>query len=314
MTRISWPGAAHRASDNPPVLLLADPVLAAPLVAALAEQAPGLALLPYSRALDAATLRATEVVLGWRFPPGLAGQMPALRWVCSIGAGVEKLLVPDLPAHVQVSRVVDVDQALGIAQYVVLMALAHARGLSGYQAQQQARHWRRHPMAAARSRVLVLGWGEVGHAVGQALAALGFVVTAWRRSSGPLAGALASADIVVNALPLTPQTQGLLDAAAFAALPPGAYLINIARGGHVVEADLIAAVQSGHLAGAALDVQAHEPMAADDALWAVPGITVTPHIAAQSSPATVAAQFLASLLRVQAGQAPLNAVDRSLGF
>ena len=297
-----------------PILLLADAAMAALLVAAINSQAPELVLLPYSRALDDVTLASMQVVLGWRFPAGLAGKLQSLRWVCSMAAGVEKLLVPDLAPAVLVSRVVDPDQALGIAQYVAAVLLHQVRGLAHYQAQQVARQWLRKPMAAARSRVLVLGWGEVGQAVGQVLGALGFVVTGWQRRSGPLHAALAQADIVVNALPLTTQTEHLLDAAAFAALPRGAYLVNIARGGHVVEADLIAAIHSGQLAGAALDVQATEPMTADDPLWATPGITITPHIAAQSDPATVAAQFVSGLRCVQRGEAPPNTVDRTLGY
>lgn len=301
-------------STDAPILLLADAAMAAPLVAAIQAAAPGLTLLPYSRSLDAATLARVEVVLGWRFPPDVAGRLPALRWVCSMAAGVEKLLVPDLAPAVAVSRVIDPDQALGIAQYVALMALQQVRGLAGYQAQQGARQWRRHPMAAARHRVLVLGWGEVGRECGRVLEALGFAVSGWQRSSGPLRAALATAQIVVNALPLTAQTEGLLDAAAFAAMPPGGYLVNIARGGHVVEADLIAAVRAGHLAGAALDVQVTEPMTDDDPLWSVPGISITPHIAAQSSPSTVAAQFIAGLRCLQQGLPLPNRVDRSLGY
>ena len=296
------------------MLLLADPSMAAPLAAAVRQFAPELTLLPFSRALDDTTLADVEVVLGWRFPPGVAGRLPALRWVCSMAAGVEKLLVPDLAPQVLVSRVIDPDQALGIAQYVALMALRHVRGLPAYEAQQLARQWLRQPMAAARHRVAVLGWGEVGREVGRVLQALGFEVMAWRRGSGDLHAALAQSALVVNALPLTDATAHLLDAAAFAALPRGAYLINIARGGHVVEADLISAVRSGHLAGAALDVQAVEPMTDADPLWAVPGISITPHIAAQSSPHTVAAQFVAGLRCLQRGEPLPNLVDRSRGY
>ena len=189
--------------NTPPILLLADNAMAAPLVAAIADLAPDLRLLPYGRNLDEASLAATEVVLGWRFPPGLAGRLPALRWVCSMAAGVEKLLVPELAPGVAVSRVVDPDQALGIAQYVALMALRQVRTLPLYEAQQANRQWRRQPMAASRARVAVLGWGEVGREIGRVLAALGFEVTPWQRRSGLLLALLAASDIVVNALPLT---------------------------------------------------------------------------------------------------------------
>ena len=297
-----------------PILLLADASMSAPLVAALQTQAPELELLPYSRSLDHDALASVEVVLGWRFPPEVAGQLPALRWVCSMAAGVDKLLVPELAPGVAVSRVVDPDQALGIAQYVVALAMNHVRQLPLYAAQQQQKQWRRHPMGAARSRVAVLGWGAIGREIGRVMQALGFEVSGWRSNSGPLHELLARSEIVVNALPLTAQTEGLLDAAALAAMPRGAYLINIARGQHLVEADLIAAVRSGQLAGAALDVQMIEPMLADDPLWSEPGITITPHIAGQSSPDMVASQFIAGLRCLQRGSPLPNAVDRSLGY
>ena len=134
-------------------------------------------------AAQLAALAGIEVVLGWRFPPGLASRLPALRWVCAMAAGVDKLLVPELAPSVLMSRTVDPDQALGIAQYVALMVLRQARALPVYEQQQRARQWTRHPMAAARSRVLVLGYGEVGRECGRLLSALGFAVSGWRRSS-----------------------------------------------------------------------------------------------------------------------------------
>lgn len=297
-----------------PILFAADPVIAAPLIDALRRQSPDLPLLPYSRVLDDATLAAVEVVIGWRFPPGVAGKLTSLRWVFAMAAGVDKLLVPDLAPQVVVSRMVDPGQALGIAQYVAAMVLRHVRGQPRYDAQQRAHDWTRHPMGAVHPRVRVLGWGAIGREIGRVLQAVGCEVQPWQRSTGPLHAALATADIVVNALPLTAATEGLLDAAAFAAMPRGSYLVNIARGQHVVEPDLIAAVQSGQLAGATLDVQATEPLPADSPLWEVPGITITPHIAGQSSPHTVAAQFIAGLQALRAGAPLPNVVDRSRGY
>ncbi len=301
-------------NPDAPILLAADTGIAAPLLAALATQAPDLQLLPYSRKLDDATLASVEVVLGWRFGPGLAAKLSSLRWVFAMAAGVDKLLVPELAPQVVVSRMIDPGQALGIAQYVAAMVLRHVRGQPRYDAQQLVRDWTRHPMGAVHSRVLVLGWGAIGREIGRVLQATGFAVTPWQRSSGPLHAALAGADIVINALPLTPETDSVLNAAAFAAMPRGAYLVNIARGQHVVEPDLIAAVTSGQLAGATLDVQATEPMTADDPLWATPGITITPHIAGQSSPHTVAAQFIAGLQAFRDGGPLPNVVDRARGY
>ena len=296
-------------------LLLTDPLPATLFADAIAALAPEVALLAHRRDIGDDELADVEVVLGWRLPPGLAPRMPKLRWVCSIAAGVEKLLPADLPADIPVSRIVDAEQAEGIAQFVVLMALRHARALPRYEAQQLQRQWVRHPVAAVRSRVAVLGRGATGSVVARLLGAVGFDVQGWsRRSGGDLDTLLEASDIVVCALPLTPDTQGLLNARRLALLPRGSYLINIARGGHVVESELIAAVRAGHLAGAALDVQQHEPMPADDPLWSVPGITITPHIAAQSSVATIATQFVEGWRALQRGQVLPRLVDRAAGY
>jgi phosphoglycerate dehydrogenase-like enzyme len=296
-------------------LLLTDPIPSGYFTKAIHAIAPEIHLIEYHAGMSAAERAEIEVVLGWRFPDDVAASLPNLRWVCSVAAGVEKLLVPELSPQVPVSRIIDTEQSEGIAQFVVLMALRHARGLAGYEALQRERAWTRRPVAAVRSRVAVLGMGTMGSAVARLLDVVGFEVRGWSRSTGvALDEVLASADIVVCALPLTAQTHGLLDARAFALMPAGSYLINIARGAHVVEPDLIDAVTRGHLAGAALDVQRHEPMPPDDPLWSVPGITITPHIAAQSSPETIAAQFVAGLRCVQRGEAPPQQVDRVRGY
>lgn len=284
------------------------------LIEAVHALEPGIEFLRASEIGDATDLGAIEIVLGWRLPKGLAARLTGLRWICSRAAGVEKLLDPQLDPRVIVSRTVDPEQALGMAQFAALVVLRHARSLPHYEALQRERVWRRQPLAAARQRVAVLGLGEVGREVARQLGSLGFAVEGWRRDGTPLHALLARCEIVVNTLPLTPQTAGLLDAGAFASMPRGAYLVNLARGGHVVEADLIAAVRSGHLAGAALDVQQHEPMAADDPLWSVPGILITPHIASEPSNATIATQFVESLRRWRRGELPLNVVDRERGY
>jgi len=297
------------------ILLLTHPMPAVPFAAAIRALAPDHALIEYRPDLDAATLAEIDVVLGWQMPRGVAAKMPKLRWVCAVAAGVDKLLVEDLAEGVPVSRIVDVEQAEGIAQFVVMMALRHARALPLYEAQQRERQWKRNPIAAVRSKVAVLGTGAMGSVVVRLLGAVGFEARGWSRASAePLESVLSTSDIVVCALPLTTQTEGLLNAQAFAAMPRGSYLINIARGGHVVEADLIDAVRSGQLAGAALDVQRHEPMPADDPLWTVPGITITPHIAAQPSTTTIATQFVEGLRCVAEGLPPPQAVDRARGY
>ncbi len=296
-------------------LLLTDPMPAGYFTAAIHAVDPAVDLLPYRADMSDDELAEVDVVLGWRFPRGVAARLPKLKWVCAVAAGVDKLLVPELAPGVMVSRIVDAEQARGIAQFVAMMALRHARQLGMYEMQQREHAWRRQPVSALHSRVAVLGMGAMGTVVAKLLKTVGFDVYGWSRSAGgALDARLAASDIVVCALPLTPETRGLLDARAFATMPKGSYLINIARGEHVAEADLIAAVQSGHLAGAALDVQCHEPMAADDPLWDVPGITITPHIAAQSSPEAIATQFVAGLRCLARGELPPQTVDRSRGY
>lgn len=297
------------------VLLIVAPLPSAAFAAAVQALAPDIDLLVYRPDIGDAELADVEVALAWQLPPGIAARLPRLRWVCSVAAGVEKLLVPDLAPAVPVTRMVDPEQSRGIAQFVALMALRHARQLPLYAVQQRERQWVRHPIAALNSVVAVLGMGEMGREVSRLLEEVGFTVRGWSRSQGgPLEDVLAAAQTVVCALPLTPSTAGILNARTFALMPRGAYLINIARGGHVVEADLIAAVRSGLLSGAALDVQQHEPMPADDPLWNVEGITITPHIAAQSSMPTIAAQFVAGYRCLQRGDALPNLVDRALGY
>lgn len=296
-------------------LLLTHPMPAAPFAEAIHAIEPDVPLLAYHPRMDPDALFDVQAVLGWRFPAGLAARLPQLRWVCSVGAGVDKLLAPDLPAEVLVSRIVDAEQAAGIAQFVVLMALRHARGLPHYEVLQRERQWVRQPTTVLRHRVGVLGMGAVGRATSTLLQAVGFEVQGFsRRGAASLQTVLGASDIVVCALPLTPDTSGIFNARTLACMPAGGYLINIARGEHVVEPDLIDALRSGRLAGAALDVQCQEPMPQHDPLWTIPGVTITPHIAAQSPPRTIAAQFVQGWRCVRSGQVPPNTVDRGLGY
>ena len=297
------------------VLLVTQPMPAAIFIDAIRSRAPELELVEYRSALSDVDLAGVEVVLGWQMPPGLAARLPRAGWVCSVAAGVEKLLSSDLAPHVRVSRIIDREQAAGIAQFVVAMALRHARAFERYEAQQRERAWLRQPVPMARHSVGVLGTGAMGGEICAWLERCGLVVRGWnRRSPESFETVLAASEIVVCALPLTTETEGILDARAFAQMPQGGYVINVARGAHIVEPDLIAAVRSGHLSGAALDVQRTEPLPPGDPLWGVPGITITPHIAAQPSTETIADQFVASLRALQRGEALPNEIDRDRGY
>jgi len=186
------------------VLLATQPMPAAVFIDAIHARAPELELVEYRSALGDADLADVDVVLGWQMPAGLAGRLPRAGWVCSVAAGVEKLLAPELAPHVRVSRIVDREQASGIAQFVVAMALRHAREFERYEAQQRERVWVRQPVPVARHSVGVLGTGAMGGEIAAWLERCGLAVRGWNRRSGDsLASVLAASEIVVCALPLT---------------------------------------------------------------------------------------------------------------
>ncbi len=306
------------------ILVLSSPLPAQPFVDALRARAPEVTV--WSEADDPPADR-VEAVLAWRLKPGTVPRYPRLRVLCSVGAGAEKLLVEDVPEHVAVTRVVDPWQAREIAQYVLACTLRFSRELPLYEQQQARAEWRRHPVRpASRCRVGVLGFGAVGQAIARAFEPLGYEVAGWARRArtlpgvtvygGPegLAQLLARSDILVCALPLTADTRGLLDAAALRRLPRGAYLVNVGRGEHLVEADLHALLEEGHLAGAALDVFEREPPKPEHWVWSHRQVLVTPHVAAQASVDTVAQQCLEALQRARDGLPQPRAVDRRAGY
>lgn len=307
------------------ILVLSAPLPSAPFADALRRAAPDIAV--WTEA-DAPAPEAVEAVLAWRLKDGMLARYPNLRVLCSTGAGADKLLtVQDLPAGLPVTRIVDPVQGLQMAQYAVACALAHTRELPRYAAQQAAAHWARHPVRDARQcRVGLLGLGAVGQAIGRAFLALGYPVAGWSRRpravpgmdchAGPpgLGEVLAEADILVCALPLTPETIGLLNRERLSRLPRGAFVINIGRGEQLVEPDLRALLDEGHLGGAALDVFEREPPPPDNWVWRHPAVRATPHIAAQASFDNVAAQCLEALRSVRAGERPSHAVDRVAGY
>ena len=306
------------------VLALVSPLPVAPYAEALRRAAQGIDVWTSD---DEAPPERVEALLAWRLQPGQLARWPNLRLVCSIGAGVDKLMPADLPGSVVLARVVDANQGCEIAQYVLACTLGFTRDLGRYAQQQAAAQWLRHPVrAAAQCRVGILGLGAVGQAVARAFVPLGYPVAGWSRRGEPVAGIevfsgdgglaalLARSDVLVCTLPLTPATRGLLNRATLSQLPRGAFVVSVGRGEHLVEADLRALLDEGHLAGAALDVFEREPPDPSNWVWRHPKVVATPHIAAQASFDTVAAQCLDALRRVRDGQLPLHAVDRSAGY
>ncbi len=276
----------------------------------------------------AASTDEIEAILAFRIAPGIAPRFPALRFVGCAGAGVDEVLAtPDLPAHVPVTRAVDPLQGARMAQYVALAALRHYRELPRFEAQQRESRWTRPPPALETDfAVGVMGCGSIGAPVVDVLSRLGFPVAVWTRTARTIEGVasfagaealpafLARSHFLVCTLPLTAATRGVLDARALAQLPPGAYVINVSRGRVLVEADLVAAIDAGRLAGAALDVYETEPLPAGSPLWRHPKILCTPHIAAEPRHEVAAAQFVDNVRRARAGLPLANVVDRGRGY
>lgn len=269
-----------------------------------------------------------EVALVWNPPANALEGFPNLRLIASLGAGVDHLFRGSpLPDGVPVTRIVDESLTDQMVEYIVLGTLFCHRQMPAYMAQQRAADWRmiRQPLGRER-RVGVMGLGVLGLASATMLHALKFDVAGWSRTEKACAGIecfagaaelgafLARTDILVCLLPLTPETEGIVDAALLKQLPAGAAVVNAGRGGHVVEADLLAALDDGHISHAFLDVFREEPLLAGSAFWSHPSVTVTPHVASITNARSGAALVLESLRRVRSGERPLNEVDPAVGY
>lgn len=293
----------------------------------LANASPGLEVRAWPDVGNPADI---DYALAWKPRPGELAKLPNLKAIFSLGAGVDHIFRdPDLPPGVPVTRIVDADLTAGMSEYVLLHVLRYHRNQRIFDEQQREHVWdmRMGEMRQAwERRVSLLGLGEIGSDAAVKLSVVGFKVAGWSRTPKTMRGIdcyhgedglnrmLANTDILVCLLPLTPETSGILNAATFAAMPRGGYVINAGRGGHLVENDLIPALESGQLAGATLDVFAQEPLPDDHPFWDHPAITVTPHNASVTDPRSVAAQVAENIRRHRAGEPLLNLVDRGAGY
>ena len=279
-------------------------------------------------------LRGAEVLLAWDFTtPALSRAWSGadrLRWVHTASAGVDNVLTPEVRAgDVLVTNSRGVFET-PIAEYVTGLVLMTAKDMLGTWQRQQRREWRHRETQSVQRRVaVVVGVGPIGRAVGRMLAAVGLRVRAVgrsRRTGDPdfgevapaeeLRAAVAGADYVVLAAPLTPQTRGMVDRHVLAAMPAEAMLVNVGRGALVVERDLVAALEAGEIGAAALDVFEQEPLPADSPLWTMPQVLVSPHMSADTVGwrDDLAALFVENLRRWCEGEPLRNVVDKELGY
>lgn len=263
----------------------------------------------------------------WSPPDAFFQTETKLQAVFNLGAGVDHLLsLPSLPA-VPLLRLEDAGMAPQMAEYVIYNLARLTRGFDTYDAQQRRASW--NPLSAVRHAdwpVGVMGLGKLGSHVAAAVAAVGYPVAGWARSPRPSSGLvtfhgknqlgdfLSRTRVLVNLLPLTPETAGIINADLLSRLRPGAVVINIARGGHVVDTDLLAALDSGNVQAAVLDVFNQEPLPAHHPYWSHPKVRVTPHVSAITLEEDAVRQISERIRKLERGEPVGGVVDRVTGY
>lgn len=263
----------------------------------------------------------------WAPPQAFLDEQPRLKALFNIGAGVDALLQLKLPAAAQIVRLDDAGMSVQMAEYVCHAVIRHFREFDGYAADVAQGKWSfRKPRSRTDYPVGVLGLGVLGERVAQALRVFEFPVHGWSRSPKAISGVachsgpeqlerfLSECRVLVNLLPLTPETRDILNRQTLSFLKPGGYLINVARGAHLVEADLLALLDSGHLAGALLDVFRTEPLPPSHPFWQHPKIQITPHTSARTLRSESIAQIASKIAALERGEAVAGLVNAARGY
>lgn len=267
---------------------------------------------------------AVRYLVTWTVPEDLAARFPNLRLIISVGAGVDQFDLAALPPEVGVVRMLEPGIPQQMQEYITLATLALHRDLPAYLGQQRAGLWQAGKnLPAAERRVGVMGLGQLGQAALTALQPFGFPLAGWSRSARQIDGVecftdlaafLARTDLLICLLPLTAETEGMLNADLFAKLPRGARLVHAGRGKQLDHVALLEAMESGQISAAVLDVTAPEPLPADHPLWAHPRVILTPHIACQTRAVDGARHVIAAISADLAGQPVPGQIDRSRGY
>ena len=306
------------------VLYRSDEPRAAAWASYFAEHAPDLDFHVWPEVGD---LGEIEYLIAWQAPAEFLASLPRLKVLFSSGAGIDHVDLSAVPRHIPVVRMVEPGIIDGMVEYVSLAVLALHRDFFDYVAAKAAHRWAPIEVPPASSRTIgIMGMGVLGRAVLGRLTSYGFRLRGWNRSLREMPGVesfagrdqldsfLQGLDVLVCLLPLTPTTRSILNRDLFSALPPGAALINVGRGPHLVESDLLDALDSGQLSRAILDVTATEPLPPDHPFWAHPRVFVTPHVASMTQPETAAPILLENLRRHQRGEPLMDVIDRSRGY
>lgn len=274
----------------------------------------------------AASIAEAEILYAWKLPPELLAKAGKLRWIQAMGAGVEHLLVPDLPPHVRITRATGMF-GRWMAEYTLGWCAWVTQRMEAFREAQRRRRWLElDPQPLHGKTLVIVGLGDIGSAVARTAASLGMRVLGVSRSGRKQPGvaavyrptaikrALAEADFAVAVLPLTAETRGLIGEAQLSALKPTAWLLNIGRGAVIDEGALVRALNDKRIAGAILDVFETEPLPPDHPFWAMPNVVVTPHISGPSVPAEIAPVFNDNLRRYLAGRRLRFLVNRRRGY
>ena len=268
-----------------------------------------------------------DYAIVWQPPQAFFDEQPQLKVAFNIGAGVDALLRLNIAPATQLVRLEDAGMGVQMAEYVCLALIRHYRSFDGYDIDQTQGLWKqREVLPRADMPVGIMGLGVLGTRVAQAVAQFDFPVNGWSRTAKEVAGVrcfygadgfhdfLAASKVLVSVLPATPETRDLINRDTLSRLQPGGYLINVARGSQLVEEDLLALIDEGHMAGAALDVFRTEPLPAGHPFWAHPKIHITPHTAALTIRAESIAQIAAKISALQSGKPVVGLVDRQRGY
>lgn len=271
-----------------------------------------------------------EAIVCWKPQPALLASLVGLRLIQSTGAGVDGIVDdPDRNPETPIARTIDKNIAVGMTAYVRWAVVDHFRGMAQFRANRAQQRWEQFVAPSPkRHAVGFAGVGELGLACLHDLDSAGFATRCWSRHSksgipastaqfagdSELAVFLQGCDTLVCLLPLTPSTRGFLRGSLFDALPTGAHIINVARGEHLVEPDLLSALDRGQLSRATLDVFTQEPLPARHPFWSREDITLTPHVAARASARSIAEQLLANLSAVREGKKPQHCVNQLAGY
>jgi glyoxylate/hydroxypyruvate reductase len=290
----------------------------------IAEKAPDLPVFLWPETGDPLAVR---YLVAWLPPENMIERFPNLEIVFSVGAGVDQFDLSALPAHIPLVRMMERGVTEGMVEYVTFAVLGLHRHLFDYLADKAARLWSPiQPTPAASRRIGILGVGQLGEAAFRKLASFGFPMSGWSRSPRSIDGVkchagleelpsfLAGCDILVCLLPLTAETRSILNARHLAMLPHGAALVNAGRGGHLVQEDLLAALDSGQISAAVLDVTDPEPLPENHPLWAHPRVLITPHIASSTWPDTAVDFVLETIANHRRGLPLRGQVDRTRGY